>query len=87
MPQDQVGFDAELLQVQNAFLEMAPEGRIGPGEIELAVRALLEGEQLRFVAVVSIALGNTQKRILLKGEAASVWRVCSCSSRGWWIHA
>ena len=54
VPENEVRLDAELLQVEDALLEMPPERRVGPVEVELAVRAFLEGEELRLVLVVGI---------------------------------
>ena len=54
MPEDDVGLDAELLQIENPLLEVPPESRVRAAEIELAVGALLKGEQLRLIAVVDV---------------------------------
>ena len=37
MPENEVRLDAQLLQVEDALLEMPPERRIGPVEIETSV--------------------------------------------------
>ena len=58
VPEDQVGLDAQPLQVHDALLEVVPESRIGTVEVELAVGLLAKRKELRFVLIVGIRLGE-----------------------------
>jgi len=51
MPQDQIGLDPELLKIENAPLELAPERRVGPAEVEHPIGAFGKREPVRLVHV------------------------------------
>ena len=67
VPEDHVGFDAQPLEVQDALLEALPKRRIRPVEVKLAVRVLLESEELRFVFVVSVCDREHAETNLVEG--------------------
>jgi hypothetical protein len=42
VPENDVGLDAQLLQVENSLLKVMPECRVGLVEVEFAIRAFFE---------------------------------------------
>ncbi len=55
MPQNQVGLDAPLLQIDNSLFKVLPKLGIGSIEIKTTVGKFLESESFRLVLVVRVA--------------------------------
>jgi hypothetical protein len=68
MEQDEVGLDAQVVELTDAVLQVPEERGIESGEIPVVRRPAVEGVELRLVGVVHEVLGEDAHADLVEGR-------------------